>query len=205
MVSYCGEEHRQADQPAHRDLCAVLCEIAGQRGKLPRTSGTFRDALIGHIPFPPGGHLYQLARKLNVQEYRNLRVHTLNQIELTLKRQLQPYEREIVLFPRICLAPDCREWRQELLTECKDCRQVSYCAAQPAHLLLAAHARWCKAYLLFQKLILRQRILGRIEPVLPTRIITKSSPLPINIDETIKQLYKSSSGTMVVEAVLEFE
>ncbi|XP_035794021.1 uncharacterized protein LOC118467535 [Anopheles albimanus] len=172
MVSYCGEEHRQADQPAHRDLCAVLCEIAGQRG----------------------GHLYQLARKLNVQEYRNLRVHTLNQIELTLKRQLQPYEREIVLFPRICLAPDCREWRQELLTECKDCRQVSYCAAQPAHLLLAAHARWCKAYLLFQKLILRQRILGRIEPVLPTRIITKSSPLPINIDETIKQLYKSSSA-----------
>uniref|UniRef100_A0A8W7PHE9 MYND-type domain-containing protein n=1 Tax=Anopheles coluzzii TaxID=1518534 RepID=A0A8W7PHE9_ANOCL len=101
MVSYCGEEHRRTDQPAHRELCAVLCEVAGNRG----------------------GHIYQLARKLNVPEYRNLRVHTLNQIELTLKRPMQAYEREIVLFPRICLTPECREWRQELLTECTDCRQ----------------------------------------------------------------------------------
>uniref|UniRef100_A0A182VJ02 MYND-type domain-containing protein n=1 Tax=Anopheles merus TaxID=30066 RepID=A0A182VJ02_ANOME len=170
MVSYCGEEHRRTDQPAHRELCAVLCEVAGNRG----------------------GHIYQLARKLNVPEYRNLRVHTLNQIELTLKRPMQAYEREIVLFPRICLTPECREWRQELLTECTDCRQVSYCADNPAH-LPASHRRWCKAYLLFQKLILRQRILGRIEPVLPSRILSKPAPLPANIDEAFKQLYKNST------------
>ncbi|XP_053661503.1 titin homolog [Anopheles marshallii] len=170
MVSYCGEEHRRLDQPSHRDLCAVLCEIAANRG----------------------GHIYQLARKLNVAEYRNLRVHTLNQIELSLKRCMQAFEREIVLFPRICLAPDCREWRQELLAECTDCRQVSYCVANPTH-LQASHRRWCKAYLLFQKLILRQRILGRIEPVLPTRILTKSTPLPANTDEAFKQLYKNST------------
>uniref|UniRef100_A0A182M9V1 MYND-type domain-containing protein n=1 Tax=Anopheles culicifacies TaxID=139723 RepID=A0A182M9V1_9DIPT len=170
MVSYCGDEHRRSDQPSHRELCTVLCEIAANRG----------------------GHIYQLAKKLNVQEYRNLRVHTLNQIELSLKRSMQAFEREIVLFPRICLAPDCREWRQELLTECTDCRQVSYCIANPTH-LQASHRRWCKAYLLFQKLILRQRILGRIEPVLPTRILTKSTPLPANIDEAFKQLYKNSS------------
>ncbi|XP_053670883.1 axoneme-associated protein mst101(2)-like [Anopheles nili] len=171
MVSYCGEEHRRVDQPAHRDLCAVLCEIASNRG----------------------GHLYQLARKLNVQEYRNLRVHTLNQIELTLKRPMLAFEREIVLFPRICLAPDCREWRQDMLTECTDCRQVTYCAAQPAH-LQASHRRWCKAYLLFQKLILRQRILGRIEPVLPSRIITKPTLLPAGVDDTFKLLYKNSAA-----------
>uniref|UniRef100_A0A182Q307 MYND-type domain-containing protein n=1 Tax=Anopheles farauti TaxID=69004 RepID=A0A182Q307_9DIPT len=170
MVSYCGEDHRRTDEPAHRELCAVLCETAANRG----------------------GHLYQLARKLNVQEYRNLRVHTLNQIELSLRRPMQAFEREIVLFPRICLAPDCREWRQELLIECTDCRQVSYCAASPEH-LLASHRRWCKAYLLFQKLILRQRILGRIEPVLPVRIVTKPTPLPTNVDEVFKQLYKNST------------
>ncbi|KFB37740.1 hypothetical protein ZHAS_00005053 [Anopheles sinensis] len=171
MVSYCGEEHRRIDQPPHRDLCAVLCEIASLRG----------------------GHIYQMARKLNVQEYRSLRVQTLNQIELTLKRPLQAFEREIVLFPRICLEPNCRAWNQELLTECKDCRQVSYCATEPTH-LSESHRRWCKAYLLFQKLILRQRILGRIEPVLPSRIISKPTPLAANIDETFKQLYKNSSA-----------
>uniref|UniRef100_A0AAG5DLY4 MYND-type domain-containing protein n=1 Tax=Anopheles atroparvus TaxID=41427 RepID=A0AAG5DLY4_ANOAO len=171
MVSYCSEDHRRLDQPPHRDLCAVLADIASLRG----------------------GHIYHMARKLNVQEYRNLRVHTLSQIELTIKRPLQAFEREIVLFPRICLAPDCREWNQELLTECKDCRQVSYCAAQPMH-LQQSHSRWCKAYLLFQKLILRQRLLGRIEPVLPVRIVSKPTPLAANIDETFKQLYKNSSA-----------
>uniref|UniRef100_A0A182J4J7 Uncharacterized protein n=1 Tax=Anopheles atroparvus TaxID=41427 RepID=A0A182J4J7_ANOAO len=171
MVSYCSEDHRRLDQPPHRDLCAVLANIASLRG----------------------GHIYHMARKLNVQEYRNLRVHTLSQIELTIKRPLQAFEREIVLFPRICLAPDCREWNQELLTECKDCRQVSYCAAQPMH-LQESHSRWCKAYLLFQKLILRQRLLGRIEPVLPVRIVSKPTPLAANIDETFKQLYKNSSA-----------
>uniref|UniRef100_A0A182YJD2 MYND-type domain-containing protein n=1 Tax=Anopheles stephensi TaxID=30069 RepID=A0A182YJD2_ANOST len=170
MVSYCGDEHRRMDQPSHRELCTVLCEIAANRG----------------------GHIYQLARKLNVQEYRNLRVHTLNQIELSLKRSMLAFEREIVLFPRICITPDCREWRQELLTECTDCRQVSYCTANPAH-LQASHRRWCKAYLLFQKLILRQRILGRIEPVLPARILSKPTPLPANIDEAFKHLYKNST------------
>ncbi|XP_052861405.1 uncharacterized protein LOC128268377 [Anopheles cruzii] len=171
MVPYCGEEHRQTDQSGHRDLCAILCEIAAQRG----------------------GHIYQPAVGLNALEYRTLRVHTLNQVELMARRPLQAFEREIVLFPRICLAPDCREWRQERLTECRDCRQVSYCAAHPVH-LPSSHDRWCKAYLLFQKLILRQRILGRIEPPMPARILTKASPLPLNIDETIKQLYKNSAA-----------
>lgn len=171
MVSYCSEEHRRSDAASHRDLCGVIVELANRRG----------------------GHIYNMAHKLNDEMYRNLRVHTLNQCEQTLNRPLQPFEREILLFPRICCSPICRQWRQNLLTECKDCRQVSFCAEHPDH-LLPTHQKWCKSFFLFQKLILRQKILGRIEPVLPIRIAGKSFSIPPNMDEVIKLLYKNSNA-----------
>lgn len=171
MVSYCNEDHRRSDAAGHKDLCSVIVEIARRRG----------------------GHIYNMAHKLTDEEYRNLRVYTLNQSEQMLKRPLQAYEREVLLFPRTCCSPSCREWRQDVLTECKDCRQVSYCAEHPDH-LLPSHGQWCKAFFLFQKLILRQKILGRIEPVLPVRIVGKSFQLPPNIDEVIKFLYKNSNA-----------
>lgn len=136
-----------------------------------------------------------MAHKLTDEEYRNLRVHTLNQCEQMLKRPLLPFEREILLFPRMCCSPSCREWRQNLLTECKDCRQISFCTEHPEH-MLPSHSKWCRSFYLFQKLILRQKILGRIEPVLPIRIAGKSFVLPPNIDEVIKLLYKNSNGEL---------
>lgn len=42
-----------------------------------------------------------------------------------LKRTLQPFEREILLFPRICSLNTCREWNFEKLIECNVCGQVS--------------------------------------------------------------------------------
>ncbi|KAL1402675.1 hypothetical protein pipiens_005996, partial [Culex pipiens pipiens] len=170
MVSYCNEDHRRSDLGPHKDLCAVIVELATRRG----------------------GHIYNMAHKLTDDEYRNLRVHTLNQSEQMLRRPLQAFEREILLFPRTCSSPSCREWRQNLLSECKDCRQVSFCTDHPDH-LPAAHKQWCKSYFLFQKLILRQKILGRIEPVLPVRIASKSFTVPPNIDEVMKLLYKNST------------
>uniref|UniRef100_A0A1Q3FK86 Putative vegetative cell wall protein gp1 n=1 Tax=Culex tarsalis TaxID=7177 RepID=A0A1Q3FK86_CULTA len=171
MVSYCNEDHRRSDLGSHKDLCAVIVELATRRG----------------------GHIYNMAHKLTDDEYRNLRVHTLNQSEQMLRRPLQAFEREILLFPRTCCSPNCREWRQNLLSECKDCRQVSFCTEHPDH-LPPSHKQWCKSYFLFQKLILRQKILGRIEPVLPVRIASKSFTVPPNIDEVIKLLYKNSNA-----------
>ena len=134
-----------------------------------------------------------MSKKLNDQEYRNLRIHTLNTVENMLKRPLQAYEREILLFPRMCVEPKCREWVQFLLMECKNCRQVSYCKANPEH-LSSSHDKWCKSYLLYQKLVLRQKILGRIDPILPAKILMESISLPQNIDETFKIMYKNTTG-----------
>lgn len=71
-----------------------------------------------------GGHIYNNARILNDNDYRSLRVHTLNLCENLLKRPLQTYEREILLFPRLCSHTSCREWRPNLLADCSGCGQV---------------------------------------------------------------------------------
>lgn len=102
MVSYCSVEHLEEDAAGHRALCTAIQEIAKKRG----------------------GHVYNNARILNDDDYRSLRVHTLNLCENALQRHLQPFEREILLFPRLCATGTCREWRQQLLAECKCCGQV---------------------------------------------------------------------------------
>lgn len=71
-----------------------------------------------------GGHIYNNARILNDDDFRSLRVHTLNICENLLNRRLQPFEREILLFPRLCCTTACREWRHQLLENCKICGQV---------------------------------------------------------------------------------
>lgn len=156
------------DQTAHGPLCNAIQEIAKKRG----------------------GHIYNNARILNDDDYRSLRVHTLNLCENFLKRHLMPFEREILLFPRLCCTGSCREWRQQLLIECKQCGQVSYCAAHPEH-LPPQHEQWCNSFSLYQKIVLRQKNFGRIEPSLPAKLMSKPLDLSDNIDGVFKILYKN--------------
>lgn len=102
MVYYCKEEHLASNLPSHKSLCKEIEKIAETRG----------------------GHLYDFAKKLTFDEFRTLRVLTLQLCEQGLKRPLESFEREIILFPRLCSDPICREWKPELLTVCKECRHV---------------------------------------------------------------------------------
>ncbi|XP_037033646.1 titin-like [Bradysia coprophila] len=168
MVSYCCDAHEKEDQLTHGPLCSAIQEIAKKRG----------------------GHIYNNARILNDDDYRSLRVHTLNLCENFVKRHLMPFEREILLFPRLCCTGSCREWRQQSLIECQQCRQVSYCAAHPEH-LPPQHEQWCNSFNLYQKIVLRQKNFGRIEPSLPSKIMLKPLDLSDNIDNVFKILYKN--------------
>uniref|UniRef100_A0A1B0CJD5 MYND-type domain-containing protein n=1 Tax=Lutzomyia longipalpis TaxID=7200 RepID=A0A1B0CJD5_LUTLO len=169
MVSYCSEAHAKEDAVIHQPLCRALQEIARKRG----------------------GHVYNNAKILSSDDFRNLRVHTLNLCESLTQRPLQPFEKEILIFPRICCTPTCREWRPPLLTECQKCGQVSYCREQPAH-LSEDHQRWCPFFLLYQKLIIRQKTIGRIEPTLPSRIFLQRYELPATMEDVFKELYKNN-------------
>lgn len=171
MITYCSTEHMQIDTAAHKELCTAIQEIAKKRG----------------------GHIYNNARVVSSNDYRSLRVHTLNICENLLKRPLQTFEREILLFPRLCGTASCREWRQNQLTDCPACHQVAYCTAHPEH-MLENHQRWCKSFQLYEKLVVKQSVSGRIEPVLPTKIINKPYPLHNNIDDIFKDLYEDYAG-----------
>lgn len=74
-----------------------------------------------------------------------------------------------------------------------DRRQVSFCADLDNH-MPAGHARWCQAFSLYQKLVFTQKKYGRIEPSLPSKIMTKPYQLPATMDETFKSLYKNYGG-----------
>lgn len=73
-----------------------------------------------------GGHVYNQSKHLTPSEFRNLKAHTIFLCEQFLNRSLQPYEREIFLFPRLCHEATCREWKTNLLNDCAKCGQVRF-------------------------------------------------------------------------------
>lgn len=118
------EEHRQLDTINHKDLCLATQEIAKKRGMIRF------QLFIGYIPKGEllsflGGHVYNMVKNLDNHEYKNLRIHTINLCEKFLNRPLKIFEKEIFLSPRLCMDPNCREWRAELLSDCERCGQVS--------------------------------------------------------------------------------
>jgi hypothetical protein len=68
--------------------------------------------------------VYNQSKHLTPAEFRNLKAHTLYLCEQFLNRSLQPFEREIFLFPRLCSEANCREWKSSLLNDCTKCGQV---------------------------------------------------------------------------------
>ena len=66
-----------------------------------------------------------MAKHLSSLEFRNLRIHSIFLCEEFLARPLCAYEREMILFPRLCHLQKCREWKSELLGDCEKCGQVS--------------------------------------------------------------------------------
>lgn len=165
MISYCSEQHCQEDSTAHKDFCAVIQEIAKKRG----------------------GHVTNNAKILDANDFRNLRVHTLNLCCTSLKRPLQPFEKEMLLFPRICLKSDCKNWKPAELMDCPKCNQVAFCKAHRDH-LPEDHENWCRAFTLYQCL----NISNRIEPPMPSAILSQQIVLPAGMDALLKALYGES-------------
>lgn len=122
MVSYCKEDHLKSDYLNHKALCLAIQLIAKRRGEHCNFFSFLYDQLFEFS----GGHVYHMSRNLNHAEFRNLKAYTIFLIEQFLNRSLQPFEREIFLFPRLCHEASCREWRSDLLSDCKKCEQVKH-------------------------------------------------------------------------------
>lgn len=167
MVSYCKEDHLKVDYLNHKGLCLAIQLIAKRRG----------------------GHVYNMSKNLSEMEFRNLKSYTIFLCEQFLNRILQPFEREIFLFPRLCHESSCREWRNDLLIDCKKCEQVSHCSVHK--LPSIEHDLFCRDFALFQKIILRQKSYGKIDVTLPRRVLKQQPILSQDITDTLGLLYKN--------------
>lgn len=134
------------------------------------------------------GHIFHKCGEFTAEQFRSYRLINIRNIESILNRTLDATERELLLFPRICLNPKCREYNWKSLVDCSECGMIAYCkeriGASPKDRVackddinVKQHKNWCKAYSLFKRIIIRQeKCGGRIEPKLPIKIL-KELPL----------------------------
>ncbi|EZA49965.1 hypothetical protein X777_11453 [Ooceraea biroi] len=119
MVSYCGDRHRELDWLKHRDLCAVLSKVCTT------------------------GEGLSLLPELSADEYRVYRLKLIEIVAHRLARPLELWEREILLYPRICRG--CRRF-SKMLRCCEACGVELFCEDHDH-----GHEKWCRE---FQKLFL---------------------------------------------------
>ncbi|CAG9568573.1 unnamed protein product [Danaus chrysippus] len=166
LVFYCSSKHKDENWPQHQPLCFAVSTIAHLKDQK---------------------HIYADLKNIIGQEYRILRMQIILSCEKILKRKLLAWEQEALLYPRICADVGCREWRQEKLTDCVNCGQVSYCSDHPKH-LPSSHQRWCKSYALYQKLVLHHQTFGKLMPKLPKKVF-ENWQIPDNMNEVIGSMY----------------
>lgn len=135
--------------------------------------------------------MYKNTGNFSPDEFRSFRLLHLRRLEELLSRRLEPFEKEIILFPRLCINQKCKEFDFHKLNICNNCYQVAYCKNKPNH-FDKQHSFWCKYYLRFHKIIEFQENFGKIEPCLPTKIMKEAT-----VFNDIKSvLNKLSCGTL---------
>ncbi|KAJ2944902.1 hypothetical protein O0L34_g1794 [Tuta absoluta] len=168
LIFYCSIKHKDEDYQQHQSLCFAVSTIVHLRDQK---------------------HIYSDAKNITGHEYRLLRMQMIVSCEKVLKRRLVPWEQEALLYPRICADVGCREWRQNKLVDCEGCGQISYCSGEPNH-LPKSHQRWCKSYILYNKLVVYQQTKGRLEPRLPTRVMAEVYQVPEKLNEVLASMYE---------------
>ncbi|XP_045762620.1 centrosomal protein of 290 kDa [Maniola jurtina] len=167
LVFYCSQKHKDEDWSQHQSLCFAVCTIAHLKEQK---------------------HIYAGSQNILGHNYRVLRMQTILSCEKILNRKLVPWEQEALLYPRLCSDVKCRQWKQGQLKDCTGCGQLSYCIDYPEH-LPPSHQRWCKSYALYQRLVNYQLTKGRLEPLLPTKVLNHYQ-LPGKINDVLGSIYE---------------
>lgn len=92
------------------------------------------------------------------------------------KRPMEPYEREMILYPRVCAT--CFTDDGANLSGCKDCHSIFYCCQEHAP---KRHKEWCNDFKSLLSLNLEQSKNGQISCPLPSRILTRYEDLPTSL------------------------
>ncbi|XP_014468613.1 PREDICTED: uncharacterized protein LOC106741307 [Dinoponera quadriceps] len=157
MVSYCSDEHKKQGWPRHRDLCEVLTEVCAIGGGL------------------------SLMTELTPDDYRIYRLKLIEIVECRLGRPLELWEKEVILYPRVCRS--CRHFSKALLY-CPDCEIELYCRGHED-----GHEQWCREFQVFRRVLLMQHENGHVDPEIPDTFQKDPLCLPDDFDSLMARLY----------------
>lgn len=124
-----------------------------------------------------------LAKDLSPDEYRIFRVKLIEIIEQGMKRKLDLWEKEIILYPRLCR--QCHS--ENVLIHCPECKMDFYCSKDHQQ----DHNQWCNQFKLFQRIIYLQKYHGSVTPKLPNRIHKVFIEIKFNSNSEITKIKHS--------------
>ncbi|KOC59359.1 hypothetical protein WH47_11545 [Habropoda laboriosa] len=177
MVSYCSTAHRTQGWSKHRELCEPLTEIRLLLCSMLSTDGDGDGdkkkksrALVG---------------QLDAEQYRVYRLQLLAILESKMRRPLELWEKEIVLYPRVCRV--CRRFGEKLIC-CARCGMEWFCKEHRDE-----HEKWCDEFRVLERILLLQRRYGCVNPKIPKVRGEMSGLREVDFDETMYRIYGDCS------------
>ncbi|XP_012227149.1 putative protein MSS51 homolog, mitochondrial [Linepithema humile] len=161
MVSYCTVKHKKEGWSKHRDLCKLLTEVCTT------------------------GEGLSLLPKLTADDYRVYRLKLIEIVECRLVRSLELWEKEILLYPRVCRS--CRCFSKDLRC-CSICGIELFCENHKS-----GHEEWCREFQVFGRILIMQHKNGYVNPEIPDTIQKSPLYMPNNLDTLMAQLYSCST------------
>ncbi|KAK9511053.1 hypothetical protein O3M35_005701 [Rhynocoris fuscipes] len=119
LVSYCTSEHQKYDWKIHKYLCQTVTKL----------NNTMKISLFNF-------------RGNTQKEWNEHRTKVMVFIELLLRRKLNVFERQMILFPNVCTV--CYQYNTVFLP-CINCRCNFYCCEEHMITNKAEHEENCKA------------------------------------------------------------
>ncbi|XP_071445081.1 myb-like protein X [Hetaerina americana] len=163
LIAYCCKEHQRTHWKEHKALCQLVQKKIKKSG--------LQDLY---------GEAYKIT---DAEEWRKFRCYQIVDVEQHMGRPLEPFEREMFLYPRVCIV--CRKSDPEKLKVCKECHFINFCTSE--HLPIS-HKIWCKDLKLLLQLNQYQSQYGLIRPNIPNLHLEHTKPFP----KSMKDLFSIS-------------
>jgi len=159
MIAYCGVEHQKEHWQEHKVLCKAVQAIMRRDKK----KSLFADASISH---------------LSKDQWKMVRYNTMVNLEEAMSRSMLPYEREMLLYPRVCAT--CYTDQGSKLNQCDQCQSVFFCCEQH---IPKNHSDWCADLKTLLDINIEQSIYGNILCALPHLLLKEYEDLPPSMKE----------------------
>ena len=109
MISYCGKQHQKMHYAAHANICKVISAILKENQMK---------------------HIFENCENLDAEKWRSARAQIMYEVIERLDEGLTKFEKQMFLHPRVCFV--CRNADQNLLANCPDCPNASFCPKHPS-------------------------------------------------------------------------